>query len=182
MRVQVIATVSVLLLAGCQSDSARARSASDDLGFPIAVGKPANRIVSLNPATTDLIFALGAGRRLVGRTHWDLYPDSAKLVPDLGPGLRPNIEAVIGTHPDLVLLYASQDNRAAATALRAAGINTVSLRIDHIADFHRAARLIGRLVGDSALGVMVSDSVKRTLLRGRAATASFETPAVFWHI
>ncbi len=181
MRAHVIA-VSVLLLAACQSDSARAPQATDDLGFPIAVGKPAARIVSLNPATTDLVFALGAGSRLVGRTHWDLYPDSARLVPDLGPGLRPNIEAVIGTHPDLVILYASQDNRAAATALRAAGINTVSLKIDQIADFHRAARLIGRMLGDSARGAMVSDSVKRTLLRVRAATASLEPHTVFWHI
>ncbi|MDQ3081964.1 MAG: helical backbone metal receptor [Gemmatimonadota bacterium] len=130
---------------------------------------------------TDLILALGAGDRLVGRTHWDLSPEAAK-VPDLGSGIRPNIEAVLGVRPDLVLLYASNDNRAAAAELRTAGVNTLSLKIDSIAEFHRAARLIGRLIGDSARGVIVSDSVKRTLDRIRASTASLRRPTVFWHI
>jgi ABC-type Fe3+-hydroxamate transport system substrate-binding protein len=182
LRAHAVATSFLLILSACQREARQARGPSDDLGFPIAVGKPATRIVSLNPATTDLMFALGAGRRLVGRTHWDLYPDSARFVPDLGPGLSPNVEAVIGAHPDLVVLYASQTNLAAATSLRAAGINTVSLRIDHIADFHRAALLLGRLVGDSARGALVSDSVRKTLERVRAATAPLSKPTVFWHI
>ena len=140
------------------------------------------RVVSLNPATTDLIFALGAGDRLVGRTHWDVYPAEAIRVPDLGSGIRPNVEAVLGARPDLVLLYASKDNPAAATELRAAGVNTLSLKIDHIADFHRAARTIARLLGDSLRGTQVADSVERTLRRVRAATQSLEKPTVFWHI
>jgi ABC-type Fe3+-hydroxamate transport system substrate-binding protein len=128
------------------------------------------------------MFALGAGSRLVGRTHWDSYPDSALLVPDLGPGLRPNVEAVLGAHPDLVLLYASNDNRAAAGEIRAAGVKTLSLKIDHIDDFYHASRLIGRLIGDSARGAKVADSVKLTLERLRKLTSSMNKPRVFWHI
>ena len=66
--------------------------------------------------------AIGAGGRLVGRSQWDLWPDSARLVPALGPGIRPNVEAVLAARPDLVLLYASEDNRPPATRLQAAGI------------------------------------------------------------
>src|SRR5262249_47574909 len=74
---------------------------ADDFGEEVRPGTPARpaRIVSLSPATTELLWALGAGRRLVGRTHWDTYPDSARAVPDLGPGIRPNVEAVLATHP-----------------------------------------------------------------------------------
>jgi ABC-type Fe3+-hydroxamate transport system substrate-binding protein len=100
----------------------------------------------------------------------------------MGSGLRPNVEAVLGAHPDLVLLYASNDNRQAAAEFRAAGVKTLSLKIDHIDDFYRATRLLGRLIGDSARGVTVADSVKRTLDRVRAATSKLDKPRVFWHI
>jgi len=173
----------LLVLNACTRPDAPAPSReSDDFGDAIASGAPPARIVSLNPATTDLLFALGAGHRMVGRTHWDLYPDSAKAVADLGTGLRPNVEAVLAVRPDLVVLYASQDNRNAARQLRAAGVNTISLKIDHIADFHRASRLLGRIVGDSARGATVSDSVARTIDRVKAATRHLPRRRVFWHI
>ena len=173
---------TILALSGCRSENLAPATFTDDFGDAITLGIPPKRIVSLNPATTDLVFALGAGKRLVGRTHWDFYPDSAQLVPDMGSGLRPSVEVVLGAHPDLVLLYASNDNRIAAAEFRAAGVTTLSLKIDHIADFHRAARLIGRLLGDSARGAAVSDSVKRTLDRVRKATSVLDKPRVFWHI
>ena len=182
MRAQILLAVPLLLLGACERETPRVRPTADDFGDVIVRKGFPQRIVSLNPATTDLIFALGAGDRLVGRTHWDLYPEAAKAVPDLGTGIRPNVETVLGARPDLVVLYASNDNRAAATELRTAGVNTLSLKIDHIADFHRAARLLGAMLGDSARGAAVSDSVKRTLDRVRQATAPLPKPRVFWHI
>ena len=177
--------VALLLLAAttsCARDATQSAPEADDFGDPIIVRSAPRRIVSLNPATTDLIFALGAGDRLVGRTHWDVYPEAAKAVRDLGSGIRPNVEAVLGVRPDLVILYASKDNRAAASELRTAGVNTLSLKIDHIADFYYASRTIGRLLGDSARGAIVADSVERTLKRVRATTQSLDKPTVFWHI
>jgi iron complex transport system substrate-binding protein len=182
LRRSLAAALLISIAASCARDESVRAPESDDFGDPIVVKSAPHRVVSLNPATTDLIFALGAGHRLVGRTHWDLYPEAAKAVPDLGSGIRPNVEAVLGARPDLVILYASKDNRAAASELRAAGVNTLSLKIDHIADFHRAARTIGRLLGDSARGSLVSDSVEKTLRRVRAATQSLPKPTVFWHI
>ena len=177
-----LVAISLLLLSSCTTQQAPVTPATDDFGDPIVVKVAPQRVVSLNPATTEIVFALGAGGRLVGRTHWDAYPSEASSVPDLGSGIRPNVEAVLGARPDLVLLYASNDNRAAATALRTAGVNTLSLKIDSIAEFHRATRIIGALLGDSARGAAVSDSVRKTLARVRAATAALERPTVFWHI
>src|SRR5512145_834785 len=86
----------ILGLAACTRDAAPRAGESDDFGDPVVVRATPKRVVSLNPATTDLIFALGAGNRLVGRTHWDVYPPEAVRVPDLGSGIRPNVEAVLG--------------------------------------------------------------------------------------
>lgn len=172
----------ILAIAACTREAPQRVPESDDFGDPVVVKSTPRRVVSLNPATTDLIFALGAGDRLVGRTHWDVYPAAAIAVPDLGSGIRPNVEAVLGARPDLVILYASRDNRAAASELRAAGVNTLSLKIDHIADFTRASKTIARLLGDSVRGIIVADSVERTLKRVRAATQRLQKPTVFWHI
>jgi ABC-type Fe3+-hydroxamate transport system substrate-binding protein len=174
--------LSIIAVLGCTRVEYPRAEARDDFGDAIILRATPQRIVSLNPATTDLVFALGAGNRLVGRTHWDAYPAEALKVPDLGSGIRPNVEAVLGAKPDLVLLYASNDNRPAARELRAAGVNTLSLKIDHIADFYRASRLIGSLLGDSARGAVVADSVERTLRMVREKTRSLPRPTVFWHI
>jgi ABC-type Fe3+-hydroxamate transport system substrate-binding protein len=155
----------------------------DDFGDTVrlpAAGRAPRRVVSLNPTTTELLFALGAGGRLVGRTRWDVYPDSARLVPDLGDGIRPNVEAVLAARPDLVVLYAGADNRDAARAFRAAGVPVVALKIDRIAQFAGAARLLGRVVGDSARGATVADTVLATLARVRAATAALPRPRAVW--
>ena len=151
----------------------------DDAGDPLPAPAARARIVSLIPATTEILFALGAGDRVVGRTHWDGWPPEVHQVPDLGDGIRPSIETVIGARPDLVILYASGDNRDAARALRSAGIDVISLRIDSIAEFERAALLLGDAVGESARARTVVDSVRATLTRVRNATSGRPRPTIF---
>lgn len=171
-----------LALAACEKSSSDATAVRDDFGDPVRIGVAPTRIVSLNPATTEILFTLGAGSRLIGRTKYDLWPDSARLIPALGDGIRPNVEVVLGTHPDLVLLYASQDNRPAAERFRAAGVNTLSLKVDHIADFRRTVSLLGAILHHSARARTVIDSVQNTLDRVQAATKRGSRPTVFWHI
>jgi ABC-type Fe3+-hydroxamate transport system substrate-binding protein len=156
----------------------------DDFGDTIQAGTRAApaRIASLNPATTELLFAIGAGRRLVARTSWDMWPDSARAVVDVGPGLRPNVEAVLAQHPDLVVLYASAENRVAAAQLRAAGVRVIAFKIDRLSDFARATVAIGRAVGERERAALVVDTVQRTLARVREATRSLPRPTVFWHV
>ena len=177
----------VLAALGCSERGGRSQPAamdSDDFGVPVRSGTLAEpaRIVSLNPTTTDLLFAIGAGPRLVGRTHWDRWSDSVRSVPDLGPGLRPNIEAVLGQRPDLVVLYASADNADAARQLRAGGVAVISLKVDRLADFRRATLLLGVATGESDRARTVVDSVMRTLDSVRSVTRDMPHPTVFWHI
>jgi iron complex transport system substrate-binding protein len=171
-----------LAVAGCAGGGPPAEAAvRDDFGTEVASGA-ARRIISLNPATTEMLFAIGAGSRVIGRTTWDSYPDSARLVPDMGPGLRPNLEVVIGAKPDLVILYASADNRSAADRLRSLGIATLAVKNDSIGDLARTLRLLGRVTGDSARAEVVLDSVHATLDRVRAATAGRTRGTAFWYI
>ncbi len=140
---------AILLLVGaaCSDSETPAGRLLDDAGVEIRLPAPPRRIVSLNPATTELIFALGAGDRLVGRTTWCDYPEAAARVADLGNGIGPNVEAVLGVAPDLVLLYRSGANAAAAGRLRGLGIPVLELRTDLLADLDRVIGLLGRVLG-----------------------------------
>jgi ABC-type Fe3+-hydroxamate transport system substrate-binding protein len=171
------------MLAACGRGDARDKAGLvDDFGAPVHAGTPRDpaRIVSLDPGSTEILFALGAGPRVVGRTHWDVWPDAARRVPDVGPGIRPNVEAVLARKPALVVLYASADNRPAARRLESAGVAVLALKTDRIADFARTVRLLGVATGEQDAAAVVVDSVRRTLDRVRSATAGLDRPRVFW--
>ena len=178
-----LAVLAILLACRPTSDQRPATSEQrvtvDDAGDPLPRPARRTRIVSLIPATTEILFALGAGDRVVGRTRWDGWPPEALRVPDLGDGIRPSVETVVGARPDLVILYASGDNRDAARALRATGIDVISLRIDSIAEFERAVVLLGDAVGEPVRARTVVDSVRSTLNRVRSATTGRARPTVF---
>ena len=181
----ILSALTVAVVTSACSGTGRPESrvlTVDDFGDTVRLGAPATRVVSLNPVTTEFLFAIGAGEALVGRTHWDLYPAEARAVPDVGNGMQPNVEAVLGQRPDLVILYASGSNRGAVKQLRAAGVVTLTLRTDRLADLTRVAPIIGEAVGRRDAGVAAADSVMRTLdaLRDRPAPA--RAPRVFWHI
>jgi iron complex transport system substrate-binding protein len=135
----------------------------DDAGDTVALARPARRIVSLIPASTELLFALGAGAQVVGRTTWCDYPAEALAVPNLGDGLQPNLEAVLAATPDLVVLYHSTQNAAAAGQLRAHGIAVVQLATDRLADVPRHARTLGTLLGRADAADSLSARYARAL-------------------
>lgn len=164
------------------ADSGAADVTRDDYGTAIAAAAPARRIVSLNPTTTEILFALGEGGRVIGRSRWDQWPEAALDVPALGDAIRPSVEQVLAARPDLVLLYASGDNRAAATAITSAGIPVVALRVDRIADFERCVRILGALTGRRDVAQVAIDSVRRTLAGVRQATQQVQRTSVFLHV
>ena len=176
--------VAPLWLIGCSREPARdagSPAAVDDFGDSIPGSVNAQRIVSLDPAITEILFAVGLGPRMVGRTHWDIHTDSILAVPDLGDGIQPNIEAVIAARPDLVFLYATNANRAAAEAFRRAGITVAAYRIDQVNAFVRVATGIGALTGREDRARNVVDTVTATIDRIRSLTANRPHPTVFIH-
>ena len=174
-----LSVVALLALAACGEAPQRPPDSAvaplvvvDDAGDTVRLASPARRIVSLIPATTELLFALGAGERVVGRTHWCDYPQAVATVPDLGDGMSPNLEAVVAARPDLVVLYLSGQNGGAAARLRGLGIPAIQVRSDLLADVPRLARLFGRLTGRTA----TADSLAAVFERELAA-ATVPSPA-----
>ena len=170
-------------LAACRAAGGSSTPVSlvDDAGTPVRLARPPRRIVSLSPTTTELLFAVGAGARMVGRSRACDYPPAAVDVPDLGDGFPPAVEAVAGVRPDLVVLYHSTGNASAAERLHELGIPVLRLRTDRLADVARAARLLGSAVGDARAGDSVATrleaelAIERSTAQGRTGSG---TPVV----
>lgn len=163
------------------SEPSRAVADTDDFGAPLPTDAAyASRVVSLNPTATEVIFAIGAQSRLVGRSNWDEFPAAARTIAPLGDGIRPNVEAILSAKPSLVILYASAENRAAAEALARSGVRTITLRVDHIAQFVSLTRILGIALDATPRAQQVADSVQRTIARVRAVTARVAPRTVAW--
>jgi ABC-type Fe3+-hydroxamate transport system substrate-binding protein len=181
----VCAAVLVLLFAGpsagCAPDREAAangdQSLTDDAGLPLP-SAPANRIVSLQPPTTELLFAIGAGDRVVGRSRWDAFPPAADTVPDVGDAIDPNVEAIAARHPDLVIVYPSNANQQAVERLHDLGIATVSLRMDSLGSVPRAGRILGRVAGVEQSANRLADAFAQWLDSARAAARPDSGPSV----
>lgn len=95
-----------LLLASCSGrlpDTQTMDTVTDDYGRRVAVPASPSRVVSLSPAVTEIMFALGAGDLLVGRTDFCTYPAEAKQIPSIGGISNLNIESILACQPDLVI-------------------------------------------------------------------------------
>lgn len=95
-----------LLLASCsgrQPDTQTMDTVTDDYGRRVAVPASPSRVVSLSPAVTEILFALGAGDLLVGRTDFCTYPAEANQIPSIGGISNLNIESILACQPDLVI-------------------------------------------------------------------------------
>ena len=176
-----LALLIALALLACGRPAAGARGTVlvvDDAGDSVAVQVPARRIASLIPATTELLFAIGAGDAVVGRTQWCDYPAEARRVKDLGPGINPNLEAVLAVKPDLVVLYNSAQHAAVAVQLRELGIPALRLNTDTLGDGARVGRIRGSLTGHASGADSMSAIFDAALASATAAGASARRPKV----
>jgi iron complex transport system substrate-binding protein len=169
----------LLLLAACgrAEPGGSHATVTDDAGDSVAVRVPARRIASLVPATTELLFAIGAGERVVGRTAWCDYPPAAAAVPNMGDGINPSLEAILAQRPDLVLLYNSAQHAPIAGRLRELGYPTLRLTTDGLSDVPRLARLLGRLTGHERQADSLSAAFDTALAAASRGTPS-ERPSV----
>ena len=94
---------------------------SDDLGQTVILAQPARRIVSLAPHVTEMLFAAGAGDYLVGTVAYSDYPEAAKRIPRVGGYTNPDLEAVVGLRPDLIVAWKSGNRSRSSINCRALG-------------------------------------------------------------
>ncbi len=174
-KLKVLLTGVVMLFAACgggHEQAAVSDTVTDDYGRTVVVPTQPQRVVSLSPAVTEIIYALGAQELLVGRTDFCEYPPEAQEIPSIGGISNLNIESILSLNPDLVI-SGSMVGKKVTDQMDQMGVPMVCViekpRFEALYDNIAA---IGRLVGKER----EADSLN-ALMRERAnALVSADTP------
>ena len=168
------AAVALAALAGAAGGGAPTASAApaagadtiripDDRGDTLVLPGPARRVVSLIPAATELVFAVGSGDRLVGRTRYGTHPPAAREVPSVGEGIRPSVESVVARRPDAVLVYAGQTNSATFRRFEELGVPVLAMEHNTIPQLMRNIRRLGLLTGRESAADSLAAAIRSRL-------------------
>jgi iron complex transport system substrate-binding protein len=149
-RTGTICLLLILLqpLAGLQA--AAAITVSDDQDRELTLSAPARRIISLSPHVTELLFALGAGQRLVGTIAHSNYPDQARRIRRIGDYRGLDIEAIIALKPDLIVTWPSGNPPEQLQTLRRLGLPLFASDPGRLDDIPDTLERLGRLTDNAA--------------------------------
>lgn len=136
--------------------STHATQVTDDAGAVLQLAQPARRIVSLSPAATETLFALGAGDSVVGTSAYSDYPEAAKRVPRVGDAFTLNRERVAQLRPDLVIVWGSGTPAQRVAELRTLGIPVFISEPRSSADIASTLERFGALTGHPDAGMQAA--------------------------
>jgi iron complex transport system substrate-binding protein len=148
--------LSALVLLSCIPQSPPGNIV-DGLGRKVTINTVPQRIVSLAPSNTEILFALGLGDKVVGDTEYCNYPEAAKTKPKVGGFSTVDIEKVVSLRPDLVLATRIHD-KTIIPALENLGITVVALTPGSLNDVLDSIKLVGKITGqDKEASELVKD-------------------------
>lgn len=121
-------------------------------GTELRIDHPPQRIVSLSPHTTELLYAVGAGERIVGAVEFSDYPPQAQRIPRVGGYENLDVERIVSLKPDLIIGWASGNPPAVLARLRTLGLPLFVTEPQSLDDVAGALESLGRLTGNIEAG------------------------------
>lgn len=156
---------------------------TDRLGRRVDFSALPQRIVSLSPSLTEILFAVGAGDRIVGATQYCDYPPEAEDIPRVGGGTMESLnqETIVSLGPDLVLCK-GDSHEPLLRNLERLGIPALALGPETMAELYGHTRMLGQLTGNSQR----AESMVKTMQQRVAAVSDRipegERPTVFYQV
>jgi iron complex transport system substrate-binding protein len=166
--------VALLFFAGCglgrKADSRKTqltRQVTDDAGRLISLPSRVDRVITLAPNLTEIVFAVGAGPSLVGNTSYCDFPEEAKKVEKVGDTLHPSLERIIALHPQLVLISTASQLEVFTSQLENQNISVFVTDPHDLEGVFRSIIQIGEILGHD-------DQAQTLVQQLRTRTASIE--------
>lgn len=135
---------------------------------------PPSRIVSLVPAATEMLFALGAGAHVVGVSSFDKFPPEVAKIPRVGALLDPDLERILSLRPDLVIVYGTQKDLR--TQLDRAQVPVFPYSHAGLADVTATLRTLGNQIGAGPTAATLAAAIEARIAAVRARTAGLTAP------
>jgi iron complex transport system substrate-binding protein len=171
--------LALLLAAGAAQAEVRV---TDDYGREVVLAAPARRVVSLAPHLTELMYAAGAGARLVGALDYSDYPPEAKRLPRVGSEAEIDLEALVALQPDLVIAWPNAGSARAVERIAAIGIPVFRSEPRELEDIARTLETLGRLAGTQAAAAAAARAFRARAARIGRAYAGRTRVRVFYQV
>ena len=154
----------------------------DDYGRYVALAAPAQRVVSLAPHLTEMMYAAGAGARLVGALEYSDYPPEAKALPRVGSEASIDLEALVALQPDLVIAWPNAGSARAVERIAALGIPVFRSEPRELEDIARTMETLGRLAGTQAAAGAAAKAFRERAARIERVYAHRPRVRVFYQV
>jgi len=154
----------------------------DDYGHVVTLASPAKRVVSLAPHLTELMYAAGAGSRMVGAVAYSDYPPAARALPRVGSDAAIDLEALIALHPDLVVAWPNSGSVRAVDRIAAMGIPVFRSEPRELEDIARTLETLGRLAGTPDAARATASEFRERVARLGARYAQRPPVRVFYQV
>jgi iron complex transport system substrate-binding protein len=155
---------------------------TDDSGRTVVLQQPARRIISLAPHMTELLFAAGAGERVIGTIEYSTYPEAAKAIPRIGDSALLDLERIVALKPDLILVWQHGNAQRQLDKLLSLGIPVFYNQSDRLSDVARSVEKLGRLAGTEAIASTVAGAFVAREAELRKRYAARPPVRVFYQI
>jgi len=163
MRSALVLGLALLIASACrQSEAVRSTGPATASGAP----ERPQRIVSLIPATTEMLFAMDAGERVIAVSNYDHFPPEVEKLPRVGGLLDPSVEKILALQPDLVIVYDTQSDLK--QELERAGIPIFSYKHQDLTDITSTLRALGDRTGSGPAAEEAASGIERALAGIRA--------------
>ncbi len=181
----LLLTLLIFLLAGCSGKQKEAiegeRVFTDFFGQQVEIKEAPQRILSLSPAATEILFALGLDEEIVGTTDYCSYPEAALSKPKVGGFTNPNMEIIVQAEPDLILL-ASGVQTEYIEAFKKYGLTTFALDAQTIDQVIENILLVGDITLRQDEAKIITDDMLSRINFVKEKTQGLEKPLVFFEV
>jgi len=157
-------------------------TARDDAGNTVTLPAPAQRVISLAPHATELVYAAGGGAKLVGTVTYSDYPPAAQAVPRVGDNKALDLERIAALKPDLIVVWRHGNAERQTDALRALHIPLFFSEPKHLDDVATSLRQLGTLLGTAPVADAAAASFSRDIAALRARYAARAPVTMFFQV
>jgi iron complex transport system substrate-binding protein len=164
------------------SQASAAISVQDDYGNTVLLQKPAQRIISMAPHVTELLFAAGGGNRIVGAVSYSDYPEAAKRIPNIGDNREIDMERVIAMKPDLFVVWRHGSSDRQVAQLRQLGIPMYYSEPHKLEDIPDSLVRLGQLMGTDRAARQAAADLQRKLTALAAQYANRPPVRLFYQV
>jgi iron complex transport system substrate-binding protein len=164
------------------AEVARATVVTDGVGRTVLLPQQVNRIVSLAPSITEIIFAVGAGERLVGVSQFSNYPPQASSLTKVGSYVQPSIEKILALRPDLVIGIKDGNPAAVVERLTELKIPTFIVNPKNLEEVVVTIKNIGRVIGAGHRSAVLAKRLTLRIQEVDQRVSEAPRPKVFFQI